>query len=990
MRYIQPIGTQTAYVAVGTSLGELALYGYTQQRLWLRTVNTAITSLTATIFPHAATAILVGTDTGLAIAFTLQGKRHWTHYLSLEANHPVVSLSVPAIISEAEQPSVAVTVARSEQTNDIIILNSSGQEVKTIREVEPNTLSQLLDVNRDGHTELLVVNSDGIALLGLGLDVDTYARGWSYELAAMPTTFLVADLTQEGQEVLLAGGEDGRLHALESSGKHRWVVSLQGGFATHLATLLNPRDLSAPRSLVIAYQSNNPEESHGGLELRQANGDLIWQHTLTTAISSLQVIDLDGQDQPEIVAGLQNGQIVAFEATGTILWQTTIADIAERGTTVAQLRLIEGVERSTKQLLAVTEYEVFSLTGLSQANVQATPLLQYDAPLIALYETSQPGEELATAFITLTQNGTVRGYTKRGIRLPYWPHYLIAPTISLPAVEDVFDFDNADIPEELFLIATSNDTLVRLELQNNLPSFTSWRLPRMGTPTNLYWGDVNRDRQPDVVISNQSGQIGLFNREMETILSEPLNLTVPIFAVTALHYVNQGEADLIAITNNGPNSQVVLFRAQENQPPLLMMPQFEVREGQYSIGISVQDVEEDEVTVRLEVQDSNTQIWFPQEARQLTNGNGDLFWPAVPITAINTPVSFRFRFTDGFHDGIVMPAPGPEPIIVPPLVNLSRIVIGLSGGFGFILIVLFVWQMQSPASRAGRFYRRLQRQPAHSLTLLEHRYRHTAGSPDFLLHLAREARQNNDKLIAGLSDGLFLLTDQPHAGLPILTTALKDADAQNMTWTQLDRWLMTYQTCAALLEAPSLTELTLLRPKLVSLLNIFKADDDWVPILDSLLPILTNLRDSERVDLVEDRLIYLQEAALQLRQNQEQLPQFSLRPEKVMVAAILQRWAGMVSARIEELRGQATLEVILKTHRLIPTPEVDVSIEVANIGRAAAEHIVITLKEAPTYQSQTASQLISLLLPGRRQIITFHLRPHSCRTVSHKFHPHLR
>jgi hypothetical protein len=243
-----------------------------------------------------------------------------------------------------------------------------------------------------------------------------------------------------------------------------------------------------------------------------------------------------------------------------------------------------------------------------------------------------------------------------------------------------------------------------------------------------------------------------------------------------------------------------------------------------------------------------------------------------------------------------------------------------------------------------------------------------------LLYLANRARQEGAWLVASLADGLFLLADRPQAGLSIITSVLDEA-AADTAWDDLERWQLIYGTAQKLLEAPSITELSLLRPELVHLLDAVDEQDLASPALDELLPVLTSLRDSERVELFEDRLVYLNEAGTRLQQLQEQasgwLPILSAR----LVAAITRRWSGLVSAEIEEIRGRAEVMVRLKTKRLVPNGRTDVSLEIYNNGRAPAENLLIALDDNPAYKIHSAPQTIPILPSGRSRQVNFAIEP---------------
>ncbi|VAW34946.1 hypothetical protein MNBD_CHLOROFLEXI01-1563, partial [hydrothermal vent metagenome] len=431
------------------------------------------------------------------------------------------------------------------------------------------------------------------------------------------------------------------------------------------------------------------------------------------------------------------------------------------------------------------------------------------------------------------------------------------------------------------------------------------------------------------------GQVSLYDYQTELI--DKISLSSGVFKMVIMHRADQQNGDLVVLTENGV---VQLFRAKENRPPLLTNPQ---ANGQYSFGVTVTDVEGDEVTLRLEIFNPENGRWESQGTEIVANGNDRRFWsvPNPPIT--DKAVLYRFHYDDGAYDGLLPPQIQPIELVDNSLLNPTTTTLTVAGLLFAIGFFLLVRQTQLPASRARRFYRQLQNQPTLTLTTLESRYRLTHGSQDFLLNLASQARRRGDSLVSNLADGLFLLTDRAHVGLPIINGALGDAQRMKPIWQQLERWQKIFESGQALLEAPTITEISLLRPQLVHLLDYLERQDKWSPVLDALLPIMTNLRDSERVDMPDDRLIYLNEASHLLADLQHTLPEFSIRIEKTLVIAIVRRWTGLVIAASEELRGQADLSVQLKTKRIVPSEKTEVMLVLQNNGRSPAENIITIL-----------------------------------------------
>jgi hypothetical protein len=456
-------------------------------------------------------------------------------------------------------------------------------------------------------------------------------------------------------------------------------------------------------------------------------------------------------------------------------------------------------------------------------------------------------------------------------------------------------------------------------------------------------------------------------------MTTPLDLSSSVFALESINRDDSQTPDTLAITANG---LVQLFREQENRPPLLTNPVADVDQDQYTISVAVSDVELDEVSVQLEIQDPESKQWIAMETQRVINGIGTLFWTPTSALPSSEGLNYRFVFDDGPNQGTLIPPQGPLPLVTPPWETaLPSIVIGV-GLVGLIFAVVFIRQAQTPNAQARRFYRQLYQQPTQCLILLEHKYVHTLGSPDFLLHLANQARQAEDQLIANLAHGLFLLDDRPQSGLSILKRTLDEIEGQeSVTWDGLERWQLTCGTCHSLLDAPSITELSLLRPQLLQLLELRDIEGKRSLNLDLLKPVLTNLRDSERVDLVEDHLVYLNEAAAQCQQIQDQLPEYSRSIEHTVVTSIIRRWIGLVSAEIEDLRGRAQLTVSLKTKRLVPTKNTIVALDIRNNGRSAAENIIVNLDNDPAYIVHSAPEEIPFLPPGRTREVRFTIKP---------------
>jgi outer membrane protein assembly factor BamB len=953
------------YVAVGTSRGEILVYAHDGRRLWLRTLNKPVTSLVG-VNLSGNPALIAGTEAGTVVAFNDDGQRLWTRHLAPEANRAVLNIS-PVLTTQPQSQSLLSIILGAQNGGnapaDVLLLNQEGRTLEQFAEIDTTGLSRLVDVNHDGQSEVLLARFATVELLGLGGGSNTIANQWSYSsLFAAPSAVLVVDFDRDGNDEILIGARDGRLHRLDNDGSLRWIAEPGGSiFALDTVALTN----GEPPLIVVVHNDSQPglnsqEQVEGVIELRQANGDELWQREIPAEITAVLVAQLQGDMTSEIIVGTAAGATYVYDISGERLWSAFIDD------QVSQLIVQPNRSLGQLELLAISQNLIYRL---QDGRIPAV-VIAYPAIINQIYRTNQVAPEANTALVTLGQDDTVSGFDWRGIQLSQWPVSIQGrPLSSIHVQPFAGDSDESVLAgDEGFLIATDADQIVYLQLKADNPLVT-WQLSDLPGVTSLYWGDLDGDVFPEIVIGDRGGNVFFYTGDLT--LASQLDVLSGVYALKPLKSTTGQSADLLVVTENG---LVQLFRAKENRPPLLTNPRVDRSQELYNFSISVQDVERDEVTVSLELFDPAANDWTTYEAQSLS-GSGSLFWPVIVPPGQEDGVVYRFMYDDGYHTGSINPPAAPAFTAVTPAQNPSRIALILLGLLGLAVLGFTLYQSQTAASRARRFYRRLKQHPNQTLTLLENRYTHTGSSTEFLLNLSNQARQEQDWLLTGLIEGLFLLPNRPQTGVSLVNNALESVARQSPPWEGRARWVATFKTGQELLDAPSITELSLLQPQLVELLSLLEAEKRWSPVIDALLPILTNLRDSQRVERSDDRLVYLNEANLLVGQLRNQLADFSVTIERALVQVIVRRWSGLLSAEIEELRGQADLAVQLKTKRLAPNGRTDVVLEVMNNGRAPAENILVVLDENPAYQVLSDPRLISSLLPGQNWQVSFTLEP---------------
>lgn len=963
-------------IAVGTERGDLNLYNAARQRVWPRTLNVPISSI-AVSQQDDQPVLLVGTETSLLVAFDGAGKRLWSTELDPTATRSVENLVAVEAAPNESQPAISAVLGNApgvEIAQDLVLLNQYGRILNIQPRADESGLSRLANLNHDNFAELIVTQFSSVDFLGLGIGANETTSQWQEPLNESPRSTLAVDIDQDGQQELIIGTRNGRVFCLENDGSYCWL-HLLGDNIIHLATIDQQTEAETNgviRNLVVVrerveFEETDPERPvESFVELRRANGDLIWSKPFNDAITAIHVANVNDSPESEILLGTLNGEIHILAADNSELWSYRLTDdLLPLNSTrsINHLFVVPNLFTQTPELLIVTPQNLFK-----QSLNQAPRLIwQYpNAEIEQLFVLGDPVSSLDTHSVAVMDDGTLRGHQWNGRQLPPWPFSANGRILAtLPANSITLDPATGEEQTAAFLIATQAGQLVRLEIINNQPQI-AWQRPAPSNITGLFWGDLDGDSLPDAAIGSQNSITVLTNGRQSPTFASTLTVSGRIYALVKLERQQNG-SDLVAISTNG---EVELFRAQENRPPLATNPRVEQTANGYNFSISVVDVENSSIDVTLELFDGTE--WVSEGTKTATNNLAVWNDQRLPNDG-TTP--YRFVFTDGIYTGVIEPPAIEPPASVTAIENTTPYLIAV---LSFIAIVLFgitVWQAQLPDAKARRFYGRLKKTPLRTFQLIEKRYAQQRGSEDFLLNLARFGRQNQDEIVANYADGLYLLPDRPLSGLPIILSAISTAAEKTPRWHDIDYWRDVFHVTYALVEAPTLNELALLRPQLKQLVRSFEGVGSWSPAFDALLPILTDIRDSQRVDHPDDKLVYLNEAAHDLQMLHFNLPEFQHRLEKTATAVIATRWSNLVTAEIQELQGRAELVLTLKTRRLVPAETLQLVVSVRNNGRSSAEKVTVQLTLDPAYRAITEAINIELLPSGREKELVFDVQP---------------
>lgn len=941
-------------IAVGKSFRDqerqVILYDAHGAERWFRTPNRTITDLEVAELTQGRS-LIVGTDVGTVMAYDRDGRRLW-RYLPATPERRVVSISPrrePAL--QEGQPAAALTLApgASERNESamVLLLDEEGRALQEFTAASSSGQTRLIDVNGDQINELLLASFGTLALTDPGTGARKNAQAWDYRLFAAPLSMLSADLNLDGEHELLVGTRDGQLHIVESSNGQAGAIVNTGGQVSHLALL--PGAGSDDDTLIVAVHNHVADavqsvQATGYIELIQPTGRAVWADpiALPGEVTGVATGNVNRDGAPEIVVGTSEGEVVVFTPGARELWRTSVPQ------SITQLLLVDNNVDGQNEIIVLTdESQIIRIEAGGDAQTVAQLNLQQVRQLVPLPR--EDGADLS--FLVVTDSGLLRAITWQGALAWQW---------QLPEGRVI----DARAAGGSILIASSAGTLLSLDVTSRE---VNWQLENVGQVSALFFGNLDGGGVNDLAIGNRAGQIFLHTSDARSWDSVHLSSSSSVFGLAGVQRAEAQEAQLLVITDNGV---VQLYEAKPNRPPLLVDPRVDVGAARYDVRVAVVEEDGDEVTVALEAFNEQTEQWAVVDQRT-TVGQDNLLFPVAATEGAS--LRYRLAFDDGTHQGVITPPPGPpapaaqslrSALIVPALLLMA-----------LVSLVLVIRQLINVDARTRRFYGRLRQQPAQTLSLLDEQFREIDGSPDFLLSLGNRARPDRNLPLINLIDGLFLLHGRPGAAIAILDSALREARELSPTWESLPCWQRTIALSRDILEAPTVTELSLLRPKLAQLLEKYNHTSP-ASELEPFLPVLNSLRDSERVDLAEDRIVYLHEALALLRQISETSVEKPNSIGKRIQKHLRSRLSGLISADLELLRGQAQLVARLKTKRVLPeNGQAVVALEVENKGRAAARNVSVVMEPDAAYEIDTLPQQAAVITPGRRMLAEFRMRP---------------
>jgi hypothetical protein len=446
-----------------------------------------------------------------------------------------------------------------------------------------------------------------------------------------------------------------------------------------------------------------------------------------------------------------------------------------------------------------------------------------------------------------------------------------------------------------------------------------------------------------------------------------------------------GNMELAAGTGRG---RVYLFGLAVNQPPLLTSPGVvETRTG-YAYSVDVNDPEGDTVTATLEILDPSAGKWLIQAAQPLFRGQGRLSWDvANPFDTWDAGRDSRYRFAydDGRNRGTTAAASGPLTIPTDPwYIHYGR----YAGGLVLLILlasplILYARRVhthrRSPVGRAEAALHLLRQAREDLLPELHHLVSDADWAATVLSHLPGLFRDAGENTLADLAEGYYLLLtghDRPRTveGLRLLLAALDPGEG--LVWEKEVRSL--YQGCLSALEAGSVSRIAALRGQLGGMVvmdhpEFFLADAAraWA----GLAQVSEVVRHCERVEMPEDKVVYLAQATQILSGYDRQVLATLAQPEQAILGSIVDDWLQVVTRAVQELQGRAQLEVALQTHQAIAAGDVALGLELRNVGRSPATNVRVEVLPGRGYGVVQGRATLELLPARRTEWVQVTVRP---------------
>jgi AAA+ ATPase superfamily predicted ATPase len=721
----------------------------------------------------------------------------------------------------------------------------------------------------------------------------------------------------------------------------------------------------------------------------------LWRSPSLGPVAALALGDTDGDGQGEVLAGSQDGRVYSLTADGKILWDVPLEAavlLLDAGDVDADGR--DEVVVGTWGGTGSAEGQVHLLDG--GRRLWSVPAGQYVTGVAmagdSLPKSRKTSEVWIVAGVGLASGGAVLRFADDGNVI--WQQEFAEQVTALGADGDQvlagtqggrvyrlladgsrvgeYELGSAVIGIGEGLAATAGGHIYRLG--ENVATLTQ---KLEGSPEAIHVGTAG------VTYAWAGGQIADFPHRDPV---RPGAVLGEVTALTAGDLDGDSNVELAVGTSRG---RVHLYGLALNQPPLMTRPGLTETRSGYAYGVEVNDPEGDTVTITLEVWDPSAEQWLVQPAQPLAGGRGRLSWEVRnPFDTWDAGRDSRYRFAydDGRNRGTVAAASGPLAIPTDPwFVHYGR----YAGALVLLALlasplILYARRVRthrrSPVGRAEAALH-LLRQAREDLLLELHRLvADGEWAATVLSHLPGLARDAGENTLADLAEGYYLVLTRPDAprtveGLRLLLAAL--GAGEGLAWEKEVRSL--YEGCLDALEVGSVSRIVALRGRLGGMYAVVDHPDfflaDAAQAVAGLAEVSEVLCHCERVEMPEDKAVYLAQAAHILGGYGRQVLAMLAQPEQAILGSIASEWLQVVTRAAQELQGRAQLEVALQTQQAVAAGDAVLGLELRNVGRSPATNVRVEVLPGRGYLVVQGRTALEQLLVRRTEWVQVTVRP---------------
>jgi PKD repeat protein len=460
-------GNGKAEIIAGATDGKIYCMDHGGNQLWTYTASGVVHGTPALVDLHGTgkLSIILGTEANEIVAIDSSGTFKWSRTTTgAIKGSPAASTSAPGTNSGRF---IFVATADSK----IVQLDAQGNGIET--PVGSGQLtSPAVGITGEGQElDIGLGTSDGDLVLGKVLD-QQWSTNWSVDLGGVVAPPVMVDLDSDGHSDLVAGDGSGRVSAYKGDGGLCWSFTTGGG---------------GPVSPVAATLALGPVvvfgDSSGYVHALYANGSRLWKIGAVDAIAAPPIIvDVDGDSDAEIVAGIEGGYLQAWNTFEVLeaAWNRDRHDLANTGNLDVGS---PGLERSSgwsidRGTLGVAPHVIADVTANKDLEVV---YVEYD--------------EIGDAYKLVLLNGD--GKTLDSLDAGVVTGPVLAADISGGSAKEIvlanlthvvaLDGNLAEIWSYPLISAEP------IELAESLPVIAA--------------GNIDGDSEPEVVVSNQTGRV---------------------------------------------------------------------------------------------------------------------------------------------------------------------------------------------------------------------------------------------------------------------------------------------------------------------------------------------------------------------------------------------------------------------------------------------------------------------------------------------------